>query len=164
MTLVQSNFDFCQQTIALKQTIETSFLSLGERLSQIRDDKKYVGQFETFELFLEEAKISPATASKLINIYQKFYIQWEFKAQELVDAGGWSVVATLLPVCRSREEAQGWLETAQIKSRGDLERDLKESRTGIDMSKCQHQDHYVVKVCRTCGDRFKSYENEDQGK
>ncbi len=153
-----TNFNYCQETVKLKQTIETSFLSLGERLSKIRDNRLYSGQWETFELFLEDAKLSPATASKLINIYQKFYLQWDIKAQELVDAGGWSVVATLLPICKTKEEAQGWLETAQLKSRSDLEKDIKEAKTGLMMADCLHPRKYVVEICPDCGDRRKVYE------
>ncbi len=156
------NYDYCQEAIALKKTIETSFLSLGERLARIRDDRLFVGQWETFEIFLEDAKVSPATASKLINIYQRFYLEWGFKAQSLVDAGGWSVIATLLPVCRTKDEAQNWLQIAQIKSRSDLEKDIKEQKTGIDMSTCSHGDSYSIQVCRTCGDRLRIYDAKDE--
>lgn len=149
---------FCNETTKLKQNIETAFLTLGERLMKIRDNKLYLGQWETFELYLMDAKISPATASKLINIYHRFFIEWQFPAEKLVEAGGWSVVATLLPVCTNKEQATEWMDKATILSRQDLEKDIKEAKTGIDMSVCAHEDSYVIKVCRQCGNRERVYE------
>lgn len=160
MTLELSNLQYCNQTVELKKTIESSFLSLGERLLHIRDGALFQGQWSTFEMFLEDAKISPGTASKLINIYQRFFLEWQFKSDELVQAGGWSVVAALLPVCKTREQAEDWLHKSHVLSRGDLEKEIKELKTGIQMSDCQHDDHYLIRVCRRCGDRVKDYEED----
>lgn len=150
--------DYCNETTKLKQTIETSFLTLGERLKRIRDERLYEGQWGTFEMYLMDAKISPATASKLINIYQKFFIEWQIKADKLVEAGGWSVVATLLPFCRTKEQAEEWMDKAFVLSRPDLEKEITEFRTGKDMSKCEHEDSYVIRVCRSCHFRERVYE------
>lgn len=152
------NLDFCNETTKLKQNIETAFLTLGERLMKIRDNRLYLGQWETFELYLMDAKISPAAASKLINIYNRFFVEWNFPAEKLVEAGGWTVVSTLLPVCKTKEQAEEWMDKALVLSRTDLEKEIKEIKTGIDMSKCDHVDNYVIRVCRTCGDRERIYE------
>lgn len=155
-----SNYNYLEDTKKLKQTIETSFLTLGERLSRIRNEKLFLPSYETFEDFLLDAKLSPATASKLINIYEKFYIEWKFKTDELVEAGGWSVVATLLPICKDRESAEEWLHKSHHLSRPDLEKEIKEMKTGIPMKDCKHEDSYVLRVCRTCGFKEKVLDNE----
>jgi hypothetical protein len=153
--------DFCEDTAKLKKDIEVGFLKLGERLQKIRDERMFEGRWDSFEEYLDYATISPGTASKLINIYQRFFLEWEIDAEKLVEAGGWSVVATLLPICKSKKDAKDWLSKANILSRSDLEKDIKEFRTGKPMSECLHSDSYILKVCRTCGHKERIYNEED---
>lgn len=116
--------------------------------------------YESFEEFLHDAKLSEATASKLINIYTKFHLEWKLTPERLVEAGGWTVVATLLPICKTRAEAEEWMDKAQLLSRVDLEKEIKEFRTGKPMATCLHDNSYLIRVCRTCGDRIRIYEEE----
>ncbi len=155
------SLNYCDETIVLKKQIEVTFLSLGERLLNIRDNRMFMPQWETFDLFLMDADISSGTASKLINIYQKFHVRFGFSVPELVGAGGWSKLAPLLPVCSTREEAEVWiLDKLPVLSRQDAEKEMKEAKTGILMAECNHQDSFIIKVCRTCGDKERVYEEE----
>lgn len=154
------NYSYLTDTIELKKTIEVSFLTLGERLSKIRHEKLWSDGYTSFEEFLEEAKLSPATASKLINIYQRFFIEWKFPQEKLVEAGGWTVVATLLPVCKTREQAEDWLGRSHLLTRSDMEKEIKELKTGLPMKDCLHTNSYVIRVCRDCGNRERIYEED----
>ena len=155
-----SKYNYCEETTKLKQSIEVSFITLGERLRRIRDEKLYEGQWETFALYLMDAKISEATASKLINIYQRFFVEWNFPSEKLVEAGGWTVVASLLPVCKTKEQAEEWMDKALVLSRPDLEKEIREVKTGMPMITCKHSDSYMIKICRHCGERERIYEKD----
>lgn len=153
-----ARIDYCNETVKMKQNIETAFLTLGERLMKIRDQRLFEGQWASFSLYLLDAKISEATASKLINIYHKFVLEWQFPVEKLAEAGGWTSLAALLPICKTKEQAEPWLDKTFVLSRPDLEKEIKESKTGIDMRHCKHEDNYVIRVCRQCGDRERVYE------
>ena len=60
-----SDRKFLRETLELRQSIEEGFLSLGERLKKIRDERMYEVDYESFDHFLSELKVSPGTASKL---------------------------------------------------------------------------------------------------
>jgi hypothetical protein len=154
---------YCNDVIDLKKQIEVTFLSLGERLEKIRDEKLYSPQWETFELFLMDADISPATASKLINIYQRFHKRLGFTVEQLAAAGGWSKLAPLLPVVTTREEGEDWiLNRLPVLSRQDAEKEIAEFKTGISMADCEHHNSYIIRVCRDCHDRIRIYEEEKE--
>lgn len=151
------NFDYCKETLKLKDDIELHFVEFGERLSRIRELELYQPNYETFGEFCKELKIHESKASKLINIYDLFVVKYKFKPVQLSRAGGWSVLATVLPVIKSKKDAIHWLAEAQYCTKDDLEISVREVRKGIDMSKCKHKDTYQIEICRICGERKQIY-------
>jgi len=151
----KENYDFCQQTIELKEDIENQFLVLGQRLLQIREKRLYEAGYETFDLFSMELKMSGSTISKLINIYALFILKYGFEKKKLTQAGGWTVVAEVLPLIKTKEDAKYWLNKASLYSRQDLRIALTEKKTGVDQVKCKHKDSYTITICRTCALRQK---------
>lgn len=151
---------YCQRTLSLKATIESAFLELGERLMKIRDEKLFVGQFETFELYCDEMKMSGAVVNKLINIYQKFILQYAMDESRLLEAGGWSQLAEILPYIKDRDDAEDLVDKAKVLSRKDLRDYLKERKTGVDQQKCKHGDTYDIRCCKTCGLKIKIIKDE----
>lgn len=156
-----ARLNYCEETRLKVRELEGSFLVLGERLKKIRDEKLFIGQWETFEEYLEDVKLTAPTASKLINVYQKFLVEWQFRQEKLMEAGGWSVLYPILRIATSKEEAEEWVDKACVLSRKDLEKEITEAKTGIDMSKCKHHDTYVLKVCRTCGHKEKVLDDQE---
>lgn len=152
--IAKTNFGYCQETIALKGDLELSYLDLASRLHKIQLNKMYEPNYETFDEFLEEIKLSRATASKLINIWRRFVIQFKIKPRVLADAGGWSVVAELLPVVENKSQAEKWLLSAKETRRGDLRKNLLELKTGVLMMKCKHKEVDVICFwkCKRCGE------------
>jgi hypothetical protein len=145
------DLNYCESTIELKSTIENSFLDLGQRLLKIRNENLYLPQWTSFLEYVWEMKMSEAQASKLINIYQKFVLEYAFPRERLLKAGGWSSLAEVLPMIKSKEDAEYWLEKTEILSRPDLRKEKKEHVTGIQQSDCEHHDTYELRICRTCG-------------
>lgn len=151
------NYTFCDETIKLKQNIENSFIEMGRRLMTIRDNRLFEPQWTSFAEYLEEMKLSEAQASKLINIVRKIVIRHQFSTAELLQTGGWAVLAEILPFITdktTRDEVQEMIDDSKVLTMQDLRKKLKEKKTGIDMSQCKHDNFYILKICRTCKDKF----------
>jgi len=160
LTATERNYELCQEAISLKDNIEGQFVALGEHLKAIRDDKKYLPSWETFADYLQEMKMSEATASKLISIYEKFILQFGYTPLQIVHAGGWSTVSEILPMIKTAEDAKQWLFDAEHLTRSDLRIKITEARTGKPQEACKHADSYALNVCRTCGFKSKIHEQE----
>lgn len=151
--LAVQHVKFLKETIDLKREIEINYVELGKRLLQIRDHELYLANHESFNEFLEELKISPATASKLISIYVIFVLNFGFKPMEIGEAGGWSVVAEGIGVVKTKKQAKSFLHEAKHLTRNDLRITLTERKTGKDQYKCRHKDYYMIRFCRDCKNR-----------
>lgn len=156
MTKLQ-DLKYCNDTLQLKFTIESSFLSLGERLMKIRDERLFEPQWETFGTYVSELKMSEPSASKLINIYRRFVLEYNIEPQKLLNAGGWSVVAEILPVVKTKAEAVEWIDKMEVLTKEDIRKEILEKKTGITQQNCPHKDTYEIIVCRTCGERMRKY-------
>jgi hypothetical protein len=154
------NYNYCEETISLKKTIESSFLEMGKRLRDIRDKRLYEPQWTSFPEYLAEMKLSESQASKLINIYNKFVLEYQFTTEEILQTGGWAVLAEVLPVIRDKESATEWLEKAKNLTMQDLRIEVKERKTGKSMDGCKHENTYTITICRDCGNKQREYENE----
>lgn len=162
--IAKTNFDYCQETINLKGDLELSYLDLASRLHKIQLNKMYEPNYESFDEFLWEIKLSKASASKLINIWVRFVIQFKIAPKLLAEAGGWSVVAEILPVAKSKSAAERWLRQAKANRRGDLRKTLKEKKSGVSMAKCphKHKRNIFYWQCERCGDTGGIYAEELQ--
>lgn len=149
---------YCDETLEFKDKLEAGFLELGKRLANIRDNRLYEGKWDNFELYLMEFKnLSESTATKLINIYKKFVVEYGIKESDIVKAGGWSLLAETLPVVSNKKEAQHWVHSAGILNRTDLRRSIRETMTGVEMKDCKHQ-WVTFRLCTCCGLRERVYD------
>ncbi len=146
--------DYCGKAIALKKDIEINFLTLGEYLYYIKENQLYEPNWSSFEEFLFDLKLSSNTSNKLIQIYKKFILSYGFTSQEVIDAGGYSLLADVLPMISSRKSAEKWLNLTTVLTRQDLRKEIKEAKTGIQMKDCKHANTYKVEICRDCGERW----------
>jgi len=147
--------EFLQMLIQLSQQLEFNYLEFGKQLKTCRDDTVFSPEYETFPAFLQEMKLTQGTASKLINIYEKFVVEYDIPQKRLAEAGGWSVVAEILPIVNNKKEAKEWVEKAVRLRRKDLRKEVKEKKTGVSMANCKHEDTYLIEICRTCSDSWK---------
>ncbi len=149
------SYNYCEQAIKLKQHAEVTFIALAGHLMKIRDEKLWNAGYTSFEEFLDELKISPATASKLISIYQKYVIEYGFTDEELSAAGGWSVLAETLPLIGSRSLAEEWLVKSATLSLRDIRKEALEAKKGIittsTTTTCEHHNKMLIEKCIDCG-------------
>jgi len=147
--------DFCEDAINKKHFLEMQWLELCAMLKEIRDKDLFAGRWDTFEDFLTDPAMGmdKGTASKMINIHEKLTLEYKVKPTMIANAGGWSKVAELLPTVKNKEDAEAWLAKAAVLSKSDLRKEIKEEKTGIQMSKCRHRNSYKVVMCccRDCG-------------
>jgi hypothetical protein len=151
------NFNYCQQAIQIKKTTEANFLMLGQYLHNIREQQLYQGQWDSFPEYLEDMTLPEGTASKLINIYKKFVYEYGIANERLLETGGWTKLALLLPIVTDKDTAEEWLDKATVLSSRDLQKEIKESETGIDMIQCQHTKTRFVEKCEECGEHWQVY-------
>jgi hypothetical protein len=147
--------NYLKETIKLVRTLENGFLKLGERLGKIRDKRMWEESgYETFELYLEEAKITPATASRLITVYNTFVIGYEMDEEKLSGIG-WSVLYLLAKDVKNKKDAEEFVEKAMIMKRSDIEEELRDRR--VVCSKHDWEELYI-RFCKKCNKKEKIYE------
>lgn len=147
--------DYCRSTIQLKETIETSFIALGERLARIRQGNLWEQEWGSWEEYVMELKMSPATASKLINVYETFVVKFQLPHDKL-GATGWASLYEVLPLCTSKEKAEEMVEKATVLKRDDLRDEIREATKGV----CSHTNGHTItlRICDDCGKKIRVYE------
>lgn len=157
-----ANFDYCNEAIDLKNKLEGSFLELGARLYQIKENSLYEPNWASWVEFTWELKMSDNTINKLIQIYKTLILGYGFNNQQILNAGGWTVVADVLPMITSKKDALRWLNLASTLTRTDLRKEIKEAKTGIDMGDCKHINtrRIMIEICNICGQKHEIFEGE----
>jgi hypothetical protein len=160
--LKEKGYALCEKTRELKDDLEKGFLVLGKNLHKIKTEEMYLCQWLTWEDYLDDMKLSQATASKLITIYEKFILEWKIDQQLLVDVGGWSNAYTLIPLLKGKgeEEIKHSIKELSLLSRSSLDQRRLEAKTGISQDTCLHTGAtYTLIICKTCGKKIK--QNDD---
>lgn len=160
LTEVESQ-SFCEQTLEMEKVISSAFLVLAERLHRIRNEHLYESGWDSWMDFcLEFKELSPSSISKLVSVYQTFIENFGFSKDDLTSAGGWTKLYQISKYVKNKVEAESWLKIAEISSRSDLEKHLKEAKTGVVMAECSHKNTYTVLICEDCGERIRVYEED----
>lgn len=152
------NLKYCNDTIEIKEDIETSYIDLAEHLYNIKEHNIFMGQWESFEEFSMELKMSSNMVNKLMQMYKLLILGFGMTHKQILTAGGWSSIQEVLPVITDKKTAIKWLQNAGTLTRSDLRKMLRELKTGIDMTKCKHPDTYLIRICKTCGDKHQVFE------
>jgi len=153
------SYNFCKNALELEKKMRNSYFILAGCLYKIQNEKLYEPHWSSFEEFCWEFKdISSSTVSKLISVYKKFILEFNLSPVKLNNIG-YSLLYAIIPVVKTKEDADEWLLKAEELTRSDLSKFIKEKQTGIDMTKCKHKDFYEIRICRDCGERQR-IENE----
>lgn len=158
MTKELTAYTFCQETIGMKNTLERNYIVLCQRLHTIRENQLYDGNYGSWELFLEELRINKRKADAMCKIYETFILELGISEEKLALAGGWSVAETILPIATDKESAEEALEFAAVSLRKDVRMYVNEKLGKVPDGICEHEDTYVVRVCRGCSERWQEHE------
>lgn len=145
-----SSRSFLQETADLVKSIESSFLELGARLYLIRKDDEWQGHFESYEAFLEEARITPTLASILVKIHQYYIINHKAELRQLQGIG-YSNLYEAIPLLED-EDVTTVLAKAKILTRAEIKQEVRDEAH----PDCEHLSH--IKICADCKKRI--YEQE----
>lgn len=140
--------------------IEGAFLELGERLRRIREEKLYEGEYQNFDEFLLEAKISKATASKLIIVYETFILKFKMPVK-MLSGVGYSSLYAIAGHVDTKDKAQELVERASMLTRDDLQDSLREEGPGVQLCAHSKKDKRIIEVC-SCGRRKRRYDLEEK--
>ena len=151
---LDKNYKYVTETVALVKNLEEGFLVLGERLKRIRDERLYLPSYDNFEIFLMECRLTPSKASRLISVYETYVEKFGFDPEKIA-AVGWSLLYEAVPLLISKQKATEVLHELTERADRDGRIYIREARSGLAQEDCAHRDVYVLKVCRTCGDKQK---------
>ena len=159
MTSEIKKHDYCQKTIELENHARMLYLNMGERLYNIRNERLYEPAWSSWQEYCMEFKdLSAGSISKMITVYEIFILKYGFSPEKLSEVGGWTKLYTLIPLISSKTEAKEWLGKSVLLTRKDLTLEVKEARTGISISKCEHENAILLKICPDCGNKERIYE------
>ncbi len=152
VTNEKKNHEYCLDTIEAGKKTEETVMALAERLHRIRQLNLYTPSWDSFEEFCMEIKnLSYKSIMKLIDIHETFVLKYKLAPEKIAEAGGWTVIAELLPVIKTKEDAIHWLERAKTAPREHLRQDVREARRGIPQGTCSHKNYVVLHKCKDCG-------------
>lgn len=138
--------DFLRDTIDLIKQIETRFLELGARLYNIREKKLWhEAGYETYEDFLDTAKITYGNASILASVHKHFVVDAQMPYQTLTGIG-YSNLYEAIPLLE-KETPEKVVEIARTLTRAEIKQEVRE-QTHPD---CIHPD--TVVICAKCHKR-----------
>lgn len=153
-----TNHDYLEGTIALRDQIEEGFLVLAERLKKIRDEQLYASEYDSFDSFIAELRVSRSTAYKIIGVFEKFILLGELNPAD-VARRGWGNLCLFLGFIKNKSDAREIFDRISPLTRTDASRELLEMKTGKSMKDCQHDFEEIhLRQCRICGLKEKVYE------
>lgn len=157
MTTEIQAYNYCQETIELKNNVEKNYMVLCARLYKIKNETLYEANFGSWELFLEELRINKRSAEAMCKIYETFVVSLGIDPDTVALAGGWSVAETLLPIATNKKDAEEGLSFAKGALRKDVRMYVNEKLGKVPEGICRHEDTYTVRVCRTCHERWEDH-------
>jgi len=150
-----TNEEYCEETIRLFLQTQLGHLALAQRLYEIKTKKLYQPQWASMiEFIMELSDLRISTVSRLIGIHEKIVLGAGIPRDEIGEAG-WSKVATALPLIHTADEAHYWVDKAKLLTKLDLEKEVKEARTGKLMRDCEHNKAYLLRICPDCSDKWR---------
>ena len=156
---------YCQKAMELKKDIEWKFLDLGKMLFDIKRELMFEAGWSSWEEYCMELKLSAATISKLLHIYEVFVVFYGIKPEQLAEAGGWSSVAELLPLVKPettpRSEVTRLLGIVIKQPRTEARKTIGDEIRG---APCKHKQTrlLLLEICEDgCNERWNVTDNYD---
>lgn len=150
MTNDISQGNFLRDTIKLKVDTEAAFLELAARLHKIHTEDIWKSEYDSYNMFLMDARISKATASKLESVYFVFVLKHQIPSNKLAEVG-WSSLYSIASRADTKEKAEELVDRAKLLTREHLAQSLKNEHGQQDM--CVHAKTHDIRICNDCGFR-----------
>ncbi len=134
--------NYLRDTIDLVKSIETRFFELAARLYTIKSKELWSDAYDSFQEFLDVAKVNPSMASMLTQIHDHYVVQGGIPQAKLVGIG-YSNLYEAIPLIESKGVATA-VETAKTLTRSEIKLEVREQKHGA----CAHPE--TITICATC--------------
>ena len=146
--------EFLRDTVDLVKSIETRYLELAQRLYRIKEEKLYLGTYETFQEFLTTANITFGHASKLMAVHKNYVIEHKVEPQKLAQVGATNLYEAIPFIGTDGVEMA--VAKATTLSRSEIVEEKRQSKHGEHTHTAKDSKRFAV--CE-CGKMFEVYEN-----
>lgn len=137
---------YVRETLKLRDTIEGAFIALGERFYKIREESLWHGMYESYAEFLADMRVSEATASKLMQVYRTYIVEFKIAPSKLAKIG-YSNLYMAIPLIE-KHGVESAIEKAASLRREDIQDEVREDAHGD----CAHDwENITIRACMTCG-------------
>ena len=131
---------FLRETASLYKDISNRYFELAARLSHIRGQHLWKNGYESFSDYLDDTKISQATASKLIQVYESYILPGHFTPMQL-DGTPYSSLYEAIPLLK-QHNPQEVVEMAKRLTRDEIKSEVKDDKH----PDCEHVQTIVICV------------------
>lgn len=158
----EKQYEFCQDAVQLARGLKVGLMMLAEKLYRIERQKLYKSQYEHFYMFCDEIEMNTATASRLINVYEKFVMQNQIAFDDIKNLE-YTKLYEIKKVADTKEVAMHWINqinAPEVENRltlSALKIELKKLELGMEDEKCDHGNTYLVRCCRDCGEKWEEF-------
>lgn len=152
------NIKFCEDTMKMMVQANIAYIITAKRLAEIAEKRLYLPKWESFDEFTMECiKESKGKTNELMNIYRKYVVMGEIP-EETVGEVPWTVLRQTLPLVKTKNDAEYWLEQATTLTPSDFKKTMQESKSGKKMSECKHEKKYFLEICENCKQSHEVYD------
>lgn len=138
--------NYLRDTIDLVKSIETRFFELAARLYTIKTKELWNESYDSFQEFLDTAKVNPSMASMLTQIHDKYVVQGKVAQSKLVGIG-YSNLYTCIPLIE-KAGVEKAVVIASTLTRDEIKQEVREQKHGI----CEHPAS--ITICTVCKKRL----------
>lgn len=136
---------YIKQTLKLRDDIEGAFLKVAERLVKIHTEELWRGEYEGYEEFLTDMRISEPTANKMMQVWKVYVVEHKYPVAKLQRAG-WSNLYTAIPLLKNHNVSDV-VEKAMTLRRADIQSEVNEKEAGDHKHKWTE---YKFRICEVC--------------
>lgn len=134
--------NYLRDTIDLVKSIETRFFELAARLYTIKTKELWANSYDSFQEFLDTAKVSPSMASMLTQVHHHYVVEGKIAPDKLVGIG-YSNLYTSIPLIEAKGVGRV-VEMAKTLTRDEIKQEVREEKHGA----CKHEE--TITICATC--------------
>lgn len=137
--------NYLRETIDVVKQIETRFLELAARLYNIRANDLWREGHESYEDFLEVAKISRGNASMLAKVHEYYVLNGGMTEAKLIGAP-YSTLYEAIPLIAD-EGVESVVAKVKLLTRAEIKDEVRDEKHGD----CKHEE--IIQICAHCKKR-----------
>ena len=155
----QERHEFLEDTRELSVKSSIAQILLAERLYRIREEKLWQTGYDSFDEYCMNLKLYNAGAiSKLITVYKTFILDYGIDREKAAEVG-YTVLYKAHKVIEDKEDAEEFVNNAMIWTGSDINREIAYRKSGNPVEDCKHENTYMVRICKDCGERWQDGEH-----